>query len=70
MAEQGVYDKDEAVKLTPPSDNFELAIIGRNLTNSYYMLHSAGWTSSGTLTQFLGFFNRPREVVVQAQYRF
>jgi hypothetical protein len=47
-----------------------VAVIGRNLTDSYYMLNSNGWSGAGNADQFVGFFNRPREVVVQGTVRF
>jgi len=59
-----------AVRVGPESERFELALIGRNLTDSYYMLNTVGWTASGNPDQYVGFFNRPREVVLQATVRF
>ena len=47
-----------------------MALIGRNLTDSYYMLNVNGWSGSGNPNQFVGFFNRPREVALQATVRF
>ncbi len=49
---------------------YEIAVIGRNLTNSYYMLNSNGQSGSGNPNQQVGFFNRPREVALQASMRF
>jgi len=49
--------------------HYEFSVIGRNLTNSYYLLTSNG-LDAGLPTQFDGFFNRPREVILEAQYRF
>ncbi len=45
----------------------EFSVIGRNLTNEYYLLTSNG-LDAGLPTEFDGFFNRPREVIIQAEY--
>jgi len=54
------------VRTGPQDGRYEVALIGRNLTNSYYMLNAVGWSGSGNPNQYVGFFNRPREVVLQA----
>jgi iron complex outermembrane receptor protein len=59
-----------AVRVGPDSGRYELALIGRNLTDSYYMLNVNGWSGSSNPNQYVGFFNRPREVVLQATMRF
>jgi outer membrane receptor protein involved in Fe transport len=59
-----------AVRVGPDDGRYEVAVIGRNLTDSYYMLNSNGWSGAGNADQFVGFFNRPREVVVQGTVRF
>jgi iron complex outermembrane recepter protein len=60
-----------AVRVGPDDGRFEMAVIGRNLTDSYYMLNVNGWSGAGnTRNQFVGFFNRPREIVVQGTVRF
>lgn len=59
-----------AVRVGPEDGRYELALIGRNLTDSYYMLNVNGWSGSGNPNQFVGFFNRPREVVLHAIVRF
>ena len=51
-------------------DKYELAFIGRDLTNSYYTLNTVGWSGSSNPNQYAGFFNRPREVVLQVTARF
>lgn len=58
-----------SARLGPQSGRYELALIGRNLTNSYYTLNTIGWSGSGNPNQYVGFFNRPREVVLQATVR-
>ncbi len=60
-----------AVRTGPQDGRYEIALIGRDLTNSYYMLNVNGWSGAGnTSNQFVGFFNRPREIVLQATARF
>lgn len=54
----------------PADKSYEFGVIGRNLTNSYYMLSSVGWSGSGNPNQYVGFFNQPREVMVQGTVRF
>jgi outer membrane receptor protein involved in Fe transport len=54
----------------PADGRYELAVLGRNLTNSYYMLNTVGWSGSGNNNQYVGFFNRPREIAVQGTVRF
>jgi outer membrane receptor protein involved in Fe transport len=59
-----------AVKVGPENGSYELALIGRNLTNSYYKLQSYGWTAAGNVNQYTAFWNRPREVAIQGTMRF
>jgi outer membrane receptor protein involved in Fe transport len=58
-----------SARIGPSSGRYELALLGRNLTNSYYTLNTIGWSGSGNPDQYVGFFNRPREVVLQATVR-
>lgn len=58
-----------AVHFISDDSHYEFSVVGRNLTNSYYMLTSNG-LDGGTTNQFDGFFNRPREVILEAQYHF
>lgn len=56
---------------TGPADgSYEIAVLGRNLTDSYYLVETFGWSGSENPNQFVGYFNRPREVVLQATLRF
>ena len=57
------------VSVTTASRDFEFALIGRNLTDSYYLI-TADPKPLGGNDEFVGVFNRPREVVLQATYRF
>ena len=67
---QGVFWKlNVAVHFTSDDSHYEFSVVGRNLTNSYYMLTSNG-LDGGTQNQFDGFFNRPREVILEGQYHF
>jgi outer membrane receptor protein involved in Fe transport len=59
-----------ALRLSPRNERFEVALVGRNLTDEYYMLNSNGWSGSGNPNQQVGFFNRPREVVLEGTVRF
>jgi iron complex outermembrane receptor protein len=58
-----------AVHFMPDHGNFKFSVIGRNLTNSYYLVTSDS-ASLRANNDYVGVFNRPREVVVQAEYRF
>jgi len=58
------------VRVGPDDGSYEISVVGRNLTDEYYMLNVNGWSGAGNPNQFVGFFNRPREVVVQATVRF
>jgi outer membrane receptor protein involved in Fe transport len=51
-------------------DKYEIAFLGRDLTNSYYTLNTVGWSGSSNPNQYAGFFNRPRELVLQVTARF
>ncbi|MCJ2181009.1 TonB-dependent receptor [Novosphingobium album (ex Hu et al. 2023)] len=61
---------DASLKVGPSDGSYELALIGRNLTNSYYKLQAYAWTASGNPDQYVAFWNRPREVVLQGTVRF
>jgi iron complex outermembrane recepter protein len=58
-----------ALHIHPTDRHLDFAIVGRNLTNEYSMVFSQGRPGGGA-EDFIGFFNRPREVLLQAQYRF
>lgn len=57
-----------AVHFVPPGERWDLAVIGRNLTNTYYKVF-AYQQSLGTNTQYNATFNRPREVALEASYK-
>ncbi|HKT75116.1 MAG TPA: TonB-dependent receptor [Sphingobium sp.] len=64
------------VRVGPTNDRWELALIGRNLTDEYYPVSSseapfaAGAFRLGPPGEKSGFAYRPREVVVQGTVRF
>lgn len=57
------------VHVAQVDDRWELALIGRNLTNRYYQLVSNDKTF-GTPGEYGGFTLRPREIVIQATVKF
>lgn len=72
-APSGVQDSfwrlNASVHLTPPGEHFRLSLIGRNLTDTYYLIATSN-TPAGTANEFIGTFNRPREIAVQVEYKF
>lgn len=68
--QKGFWRLNAAMHLTPGNERLRLSLIGRNLTNSYYMTRSFGWSGSQNPEQFIGNFNRPREVAIQAELHF
>ena len=67
--QKGFWLLNASAMLGPDDGRFEFGLIGRNLTNSYYTLNTIGWSGSGNPNQYVGFFNRPREVAIQATVR-
>ena len=59
-----------SIKIGPEDGNYELAIIGRNLTDSYYKTQAFAWTGASNPEQYTAFWNRPREIVIQGTLRF
>lgn len=58
-----------ALHFMPQGGNVRLSLIGRNLTNEYY-LGTASNLPFGGPNDFVGPFSRPRELILQAQYDF
>ncbi len=58
-----------ALHLTTPSNRLRFSLIGRNITDEYYQI-SVTSHPTGTPDQFIGIFNRPREVLLQAEWLF
>lgn len=68
--QKGYWLLNAGVRTGPEDGPFDIALLGRNLTNSYYMVETFGWSGSDNPNQYVGYFNRPREVVLQATIRF
>lgn len=58
-----------AAKFHPRDANYEFDFIGRDLTNSYYIISSSDRTLGG-LYNYAGWFARPRELIAQVQVHF
>jgi outer membrane receptor protein involved in Fe transport len=73
-APQGHQDSywlvNAAVRVGRADGRYEVTLLGRNLTDEYYMLNSNGWSGSLNPEQWVGFFNQPREVGLQGTVRF
>jgi len=68
--QKGYWLLNASASVSANEGQYELALIGRNLTNTYYMLNVNGWSGSNNPNQYVGFFNRPREVVLQGTITF
>jgi len=68
--QKGYWLLNASASVSANDGQYELALIGRNLTNTYYMLNVNGWSGSNNPDQYVGFFNRPREVVLQGTVKF
>ena len=66
---KGFWRLNAGVRIGATDDRWELALIGRNLTNKYYMLVSNDKVLS-VPGNYGGYFARPREVVVQGTVKF
>ena len=58
-----------SLKLSPVNGRYALSLVGRNLTNSYYNLNTNDRTFAGPY-EYVSWFARPREIVLQAEYHF
>ena len=68
--EQSAYWRLNASLHVLSSDgHYDVGVVGRNLTNTYYLLTSSGLPGRPS-DEYLGTFARPREVILQAQYHF
>ena len=65
----GFWRLNASIHVGDADDKWELALIGRNLTNEYYQLISNDKTF-GTPGEYGGFTLRPREVALQGTVRF
>lgn len=64
-----------ALRVGPADGRYDITLLARNLTDEYYMLNSNGWSGASrgatiVTDQQVGFFNRPREVILQGTVRF
>jgi outer membrane receptor protein involved in Fe transport len=57
-----------SLKLEQVDGHFALSLIGRNLNNAYYRVYEND--NAASPYAFSGYFNRPREVVLQAEYHY
>jgi iron complex outermembrane receptor protein len=67
--QNAIWRLDASLRLESENDRWELALIGRNLTNKYYLLYAVDKPNTTTGQQY-GVVSRPREVMVQATYHF
>jgi len=67
--QDGFWLLNAGVRFGYDQDRYEVALLGRNLSNTYYTLNTVGWSGAGNPNQFVGFFNRPKEVVLQLTAR-
>jgi outer membrane receptor protein involved in Fe transport len=67
--QKGYWLLNAALRTGPEDGHWEVALIGRNLTNSYYTQETIGWSGSSVKTQYVGNFSRPREVVLEGTVR-
>jgi len=66
---QNAYWKVNAsLRLEQSNGHFALALIGRDLNNSYYKVYLNDNAVSPYV--FSGYFNRPREIILQAEYHY
>ncbi len=64
---QGAYWKVNAsLKLEQIDGHFAVSLIGRDLNNAYYRIYEND--NAVSPVAFTGYYNRPREVILQAEY--
>jgi hypothetical protein len=57
-----------SLRLEQTNSHFAMALIGRDLNNAYYKVYLNDNSSSPYV--FSGYFNRPREIILQAEYHY
>ena len=67
--QDGFVRLNAAVNIGPEDGRFQISVIGRNLTDEYYLASTSARPLGGP-NEYIGVFNRPREVVVQVRYQF
>jgi iron complex outermembrane receptor protein len=69
FGKQPAYWKVNAsLKLEQVNGHFALSVIGRDLNNAYYLVYENDNAVSPYV--FTGYYNRPREVILQAEYHY
>jgi hypothetical protein len=58
-----------SIRVTPPDGHFHVSLVGRDLTNVRYLIYSSGAAGGGTYN-YNGYYNRPREILLEAGYHF
>ena len=63
-----------SLALTAPDDRYSIRLVGRNLTNKYYLLYAADRTGGTsvplTIGEQRGVVSRGREIAIQLQTKF
>ena len=67
--QEGYAKINASIRLYSPNDSWEIALLGRNLTNEMAIL-TASDKPGGSRNDVAGVLERGREVVVQVQYKF
>jgi outer membrane receptor protein involved in Fe transport len=62
------WKMNASVKLSPTNGHYAISLIARDLNNAYYRIYQSD--NSASPYAFTGYFNRPREIVLQAEYHF
>lgn len=72
--QEAFWRLNASVTLAEADDRWSVGLIGRNLTNKYYLLYAADRTGGagvpGAIGEQRGVVSRGREISVQASYRF
>jgi iron complex outermembrane receptor protein len=64
----GYWKVNASLRLEQTNGHFAMALIGRDLNNAYYKVYLNDNSSSPYV--FSGYFNRPREIILQAEYHY
>jgi iron complex outermembrane recepter protein len=66
--QSGYWKLNASLRLEQLNGHFALAVIGRDLNNAYYRVYAQDNSASPYV--FQGYFNQPRDVLVQAEYHY
>lgn len=69
LVQDGFVKLNASVALATADEKYELAFIGRNLTNQYTLAYAQDKARGGP-GQFVGYFGRPLELAIQGTVRF